>query len=71
MNDNPFNPGHNIRRFRADDGLWHDFSTAVALAGNPNRSDILRAFCAWYAHRPGAELPTRPATGTPTEKSHQ
>ena len=42
---------------RVDDELWDDFGR---LAGGRDRSEILRAFIAWYTRQRGATLPKRP-----------
>ncbi|MFJ1995305.1 hypothetical protein [Streptomyces asiaticus] len=42
------------------DQLWADFEASSKCAGT-DRSAELRRFMEWYVHRPGAELPERPA----------
>lgn len=49
-----------VRPIRVEAGLWDDFGKA-ATASDTDRSAALRAFMAWYARRPGAKLPVRPA----------
>jgi hypothetical protein len=49
-----------VRPIRVDAELWDDFGKA-ATASDTDRSAALRAFMAWYARRPGAKLPARPA----------
>lgn len=49
------------RPIRVEDDLWEEFGR---LAGERNRSAILRDFIAWYVRRRGAVLPKRPV---PTE----
>lgn len=49
------------RHLRAEDDVWDPFGAAVKRAGQPDRSTVLRAFMQWYARRPGAKLPQRPA----------
>lgn len=44
-----------------DDQLTADFDAATRAAGS-DRSNITRQFWEWYAGRPGATLPDRPAT---------
>lgn len=51
--------GEKVRTVRADDALWGQFGTAVKAQGI-GRSEVVRAFIAWYLRRPGAKLPTRP-----------
>ena len=48
------------RPIRVDVALWNDFGQATT-ASDTDRSAALRAFMAWYARRPGAKLPARPA----------
>jgi hypothetical protein len=48
------------RPIRVDQELWDAFGQAVT-AGDTDRSAALRAFMGWYARKPGAKLPTRPA----------
>lgn len=48
------------RNFRVTDDLWTAAMTTAADAGE-NLPDKLREFLAWYARRPGARQPTRPA----------
>ena len=43
-----------------DDQLVTDFDAATHRAGS-DRSNITRQLWEWYARRPGAELPERPA----------
>ncbi|WP_030670750.1 hypothetical protein [Streptomyces rimosus] len=45
---------------RIPDQLWEDFGTAADQVGS-DRSAELRHFMEWYVHRPGVELPERPA----------
>jgi hypothetical protein len=51
-----------VRSFRAPDGLWERFNTAVDQAPDPEAgiSVVLRQFLRWYAGEPGAKLPERP-----------
>lgn len=42
-----------------DDQLTADFDAAAKQAGS-NRSNVTRQLWAWFAGRPGAELPSRP-----------
>lgn len=44
----------------ADDELVADFDAAAKRAGS-DRSAVTRQFWAWFACRPGAGLPERPA----------
>lgn len=56
----PNAPKTPVRPIRVDAELWEDFGKA-ATASATDRSAALRAFMAWYARRPGAKLPIRPA----------
>jgi hypothetical protein len=56
----PNAPKTPVRPIRVDQELWDEFGQATA-AGDTDRSAALRAFMAWYARRPGAKLPVRPA----------
>lgn len=49
-----------VRPIRVEATLWDEFGKA-AVASDTDRSAVLRAFMAWYARRPGAKLPARPA----------
>lgn len=49
-----------------DDELVADFDTAAHAAGS-DRSNITRQLWAWFAKRPGAELPQRPAAPAPDD----
>jgi hypothetical protein len=60
----PNAPKTPVRPIRVEQVLWDEFGKA-ATAGDTDRSAALRAFMAWYARRPGAKLPARPAV-TPT-----
>jgi hypothetical protein len=42
---------------------WTDLDEAAAAAGT-DRAKLIVAFIRWYLHRPGAELPERPRSGT-------
>lgn len=48
-----------IRQIRASDDTWEPFCEAAVTMGI-ERSALIRDFMAWYVHRPGAKLPTRP-----------
>lgn len=61
----PNAPKTPVRPIRVDADLWDEFGKA-ATASDSDRSAVLRAFMAWYARRPGAKPPTRPAT-TPSD----
>lgn len=41
---------------------WEQFGK---VAGSRRRSEMIRAFIAWYLRKPGAKLPTRPPTREP------
>ncbi len=56
----PNSPKTPVRPIRVEGGLWDEFGQATT-AGGTDRSAALRAFMAWYARRPGAKLPARPA----------
>ena len=47
--------------FRADEADWRD-ALATADAAGENLPDHLREFLRWYARKPGARAPRRPAT---------
>lgn len=47
------------RHLRVDNDLWKAFSDACDAA-KTDRSTVLRAFMAWYSHRPKATTPKRP-----------
>lgn len=52
---------HPVRGLRGIDAdLAADFDDAAKRSGS-DRSAVTRAFWAWFAGRPGAELPQRPA----------
>jgi hypothetical protein len=63
----PNAPKTPVRPIRVEAGLWDDFGKAAA-ASDTDRSAALRAFMAWYARRPGAKLPERPAAVKPAPK---
>jgi hypothetical protein len=44
-----------------DDDLWDDLGTAATAAGS-DRSAVSKQFYEWFVRRPGAALPTRPAS---------
>ena len=45
---------------RMPEDVWRRFGEAAEQAGT-DRSELIRAFVAWYLREPGAKLPTRPA----------
>lgn len=45
------------RVIRIPDEDWEDLKEEV---GERHRAQLIRAFIAWYLHRPGAKLPRRP-----------
>lgn len=47
------------RPIRVEDDLWEKFGR---LAGERNRSEVVRAFIAWYVRQRGATLPKRPGS---------
>ncbi len=52
--------GHgDVAPVRVDKDVKTAFDAAAAAAGS-NRSKVTEALWAWYARRPGAELPERP-----------
>ncbi|MFH8405593.1 hypothetical protein ACH4FX_12570 [Streptomyces sp. NPDC018019] len=52
--------GHgDVAPVRVDKAVKTAFDAAVAAAGS-NRSKVTEQLWAWYARRPGAELPERP-----------
>lgn len=64
----PNAPKTPVRPIRVEQGLWDEFGEATA-AGDTDRSAALRAFMAWYARRPGAKLPARPALVPQSEEA--
>lgn len=48
------------RNFRATDELWGGAMRAADAAGE-HLPDKLREFLAWYQHKPGARMPSRPS----------
>jgi hypothetical protein len=66
----PNAPKTPVRPIRVEASLWDEFGKA-ATASDTDRSAALRAFMAWYARRPGAKLPTRPAAVPTTEEASQ
>lgn len=48
---------------RVDEALWEEFADATTRAG-ADRSTVLRAFIAWYVHKPGAKPLKRPERAT-------
>ncbi|GGM26855.1 hypothetical protein GCM10011608_09540 [Micromonospora sonchi] len=56
-------PTHTPHRpIRVEDELWKPFGK---VAGERNRSGIIRQFIAWYLRQPGARLPERPPARRP------
>ena len=56
----PNQPRTQHRSVRIPDDDWRDLDGAAKEAGT-DRAGLIKAFIRWYLHRPGAELPERPA----------
>ncbi len=56
------------RPIRVEGPLWELFGK---VAGNRNRSTVIREFIAWYVRESGARLPERPPRRTQSDRPEQ
>lgn len=54
-----------LQNVRMEKSLWRQFGRAAATIGT-DRSTLVREFAEWVVREPGARMPKRPDTPTPT-----